>query len=133
MDEAIELRLNSNEQRIAELTKTINEIKEEMHRQDKEDINRTHELKYLITTAVQEGNKETNEAINSIREELHTRLLILERKDEVNALEEKKEKANEKKENKRHITKTILVAIVSFFSALILNNLVTVLLSYLNK
>lgn len=134
----LEQSLEATNQSLARLYTRVDKIEEKVHALDLSELKQTHHLKTLISEAVLTGSQKSSEAqqvafakleakLDDIKNNYDKRLRALEEREEKKELEALKAKDAEKKANRKHIRMNVIIGIVMFFLAIILNNVVFVI------
>lgn len=134
----MEQKLDVTNTSLARLTNRVDRLEEKIHTMDINELEQTHQLKVLISEAVEQGIQKTSTAqeaafsklnmkLDDIRDQYGERIRVLEDKEEKKELELLRKRDEEKKADKKHVRNLIIACIISFLGAIILNNLVVIL------
>lgn len=135
----LEQSLEDQNKMLVNTVTRIERLEEKAHAVDIRSIEQTHQLKVLISEAVETGTHKTFAAqevafaklegkLDEMKNQYGERLKVLEEREAKKELELLKAKDEEKKANRKHIRITaiscVITFIITFFLAIILNNAV---------
>lgn len=120
----LEERLGSTNDAVGKLEGRVCVLEDKVHTINLHEIEQTNQLTNLIATAVAQGNKSLEMKFNEYMETNDQRIKILEDREAQKELAELREKAAEKKADKKHIRNLIIACVITFVGGIVLNNIV---------
>lgn len=132
--EAVQKDIQTIYKRIDEISKDVAQLKDKAHTIDLADLKREHELKVLISEAVEKGTEKSSIMICQLDEKLTTfaektdkRIHDLEDAENNRLAAQARQAIEDKKENRKNVVRVAITAIVTFFITILLNNFWTVI------